>query len=115
FDRMASFWAPDIEIRASLGRVLRGRAEYRTAMSADTALIYRREPDLVDVASNAKWPLAFETGAWSGRRSASSAPIIRGRYAAQWIKIEGRWLIRSEVFVALRCSPPACSWPVAAP
>jgi ketosteroid isomerase-like protein len=107
FDRMASFWAPDVEIRASLGRVLRGRDEYRTALSADTALIYRRGPDLVDVASNEKWPLAFESGSWSGRRSANSAPIIRGRYAAQWIRMNGRWLIRSEVFVMNEVIEPA--------
>jgi hypothetical protein len=38
------------------------------------------------------------------------SPSHRGRYAAQWVKRQGRWLIRSEVFVALTCSGIGCSY-----
>jgi hypothetical protein len=34
--------------------------------------------------------------------------VIGGRYSAQWVKRDGRWLIRSEVFVALTCAGAGC-------
>jgi len=41
--------------------------------------------------------------------------VIGGRYAAQWHRISGRWLIRSEVFVALTCSGDPCRWLIQSP
>jgi hypothetical protein len=35
--------------------------------------------------------------------------VIGGRYSAQWVKRGGRWLIRSEVFVALTCDGAGCA------
>jgi hypothetical protein len=95
--------------------VIQGRASYRTVMGADSATVYRREPDRVDVSDNERWPLAFESGTWTGRDPRNGQPLIRGRYAAQWIKRGGQWLIRSEVFVALGCSGAGCSRPLAVP
>ncbi len=112
-DRAASFWTEDVVIRSGLGRVVQGRANYRAAMAADSATVFRREPDRVDVSGNERWPLAFESGTWIGRGTRDGQPLIRGRYAAQWIKRDGRWLIRAEVFVALGCSGEACSRPLA--
>ena len=60
---------------------------------------------------SAKWPLAYERGTWTGHLGTSTGPmVIRGRYGAQWVKREGRWLIRSEVFVALECGGVGCSY-----
>lgn len=112
-DRAASFWTDDVVIRSGLGRVIQGRATYRSTLGADSATSYRREPDRVDVSENDRWPLAFESGTWAGRDAKSNKPVIRGRYAAQWIKRDGRWLIRSEVFVALGCTGSGCSRPLA--
>jgi len=112
-DRVASFWTDDVVIRSALGRVIQGRATYRATLGADTATVYQREPDRVDVSDNERWPLAFESGTWTGRSPKGGQPLIRGRYAAQWIKRDGRWLIRSEVFVALGCSGQGCSRPLA--
>ena len=114
-DGAASYWAPDIVVTTGLSRVLRGREEYHAAFAADSVLLYRREPERIYVAQNGTWPLAFETGSWTGRVAAGAPPLIRGRYSAQWQKVEGQWRIRSEVFVALGCSPPACDWPVSYP
>jgi len=111
-DRAASFWTDDVVIRSGLGRVIQGRDVYRATLGADTATVYNREPDRVDVSDNERWPLAFESGTWTGK-SRRGQPLIRGRYAAQWIKRDGRWLIRSEVFVALSCSGAGCSRPLA--
>ena len=112
-DRAASFWTDDVVIRSGLGRVIQGRATYRSTLGADSATVYRREPDRVDVSDNARWPLAYESGTWTGRDARDNTPLIRGRYAAQWIKRDGRWLIRSEVFVALGCAGSGCSRPLA--
>src|SRR5690349_10955037 len=66
-DRVASFWTEDVVIRSALGRVIQGRATYRSTLGADTATVYRREPDRVDVSDNERWPLAFESGTWTGK------------------------------------------------
>jgi ketosteroid isomerase-like protein len=110
-ERAATYWTEDVTVTAGLGRVLKGRAEYRGALEADTASIYERVPDRVEVSSNANWPLAFETGTWTSRPTAGGAPTVRGQYAAQWVRGGERWLIRSEVFVALACSGAACDRP----
>jgi uncharacterized protein (TIGR02246 family) len=112
-DRAASFWTDDVVIRSALGRVIQGRANYRSVMSADSVTVYRRDPERVDVSGNDRWPLAFESGTWTGRGARDGRPLLRGRYAAQWVKRDGRWLIRAEVFVALGCSGTGCSRPLA--
>jgi ketosteroid isomerase-like protein len=108
-ERAASFWTDDVVIRSGLGLVVQGRANYREVMASDSVTVYRREPDRVDVSDNERWPLAFESGTWTGRSARDGKPLIRGRYAAQWIKRDGRWLIRGEVFVALGCAGTGCS------
>jgi ketosteroid isomerase-like protein len=109
FDRVASFWIEDVQITAGLGFTLHGRDAYRRAFASDSMMVYRREPENVQV--NSHWPLAWETGSWTGRRVGQSGPaLLAGRYSAQWVKQNGRWLIRSELFVALDCSGVACAW-----
>jgi ketosteroid isomerase-like protein len=108
-DRVASFWIENVQITAGLGFTLHGRDAYRRAFAADSMMVYRREPDNVQV--NSHWPLAWETGSWTGRRVGQSGPaLLAGHYSAQWVKQNGRWLIRSELFVALDCSGVACAW-----
>ena len=113
FDRAASFWTEDVVIRSGLGLIIQGRANYRSAFVADTTTVFRREPDRVDVSDNERWPLAFESGTWTGHAAADGRPLVRGRYAAQWIKRDRRWLIRAEVFVALGCAGSGCTRPLA--
>ena len=74
---------------------------------AASRLVYQRLTE--DVTVSAKWPLAFETGRWEGRLGTPGGPVvIAGRFSAQWVKRDGQWLIRSEVFVALTCSGAGC-------
>jgi ketosteroid isomerase-like protein len=115
FDRAATFWTDDIVIRSGLGRVIQSKTAYKNAFASDSDLVYNRETDRVDVSNNEKWPLAFESGIWTARVNGSGPPILRGRYAAQWIKRNGKWLIRSEVFVALTCSGKGCSRQIITP
>ena len=109
-DRVASVWYEDIHVTAGLGLAFHGRDFYRQAFVLDSAITYRRDPESIVVSSH--WPLALESGTWTGRwHGPSGAPAISGRYSAQWVKIQGHWLIRSELFVALDCAGQACLWP----
>jgi len=110
-DSAASFWVNDVVITAGLGRVLRGKDAYRQAFALDSGMVYVRTPAHIDVAT--PWLSAWEEGEWVGRQGPSGPIVIRGRYAAQWHRVGTRWLIRSEVFVALACSGAACRWPLA--
>ena len=110
-DRAASFWTDDVTVRRALGQPLSGREAARKALEPPAApaspLVYQRLTKEVDV--SAKWPLAFESGIWEGHQRTLAGPvIIGGRYSAQWVKRGDRWLIRSEVFVALNCSGAGC-------
>ncbi len=107
FDAVASFWAEDITVRRAMGQSVSGIAEALAALTPgnDAPLVYQREAVSIEV--SAYWPFAFEEGRWSGHHgNVKATPVISGRYAAQWVKQDGRWLIRSEVFVALDRTEP---------
>jgi ketosteroid isomerase-like protein len=113
FDAAALFWTEDVTIRRALGHAVNGRSEYQamllSAGSAPNPLIYQRAAVTVEVSH--RWPLAYEEGRWSGHiGDVDGPPVMAGRYAAQWVKRNGRWLIRSEVFVALTCDGDGCSY-----
>ena len=110
-DRAAGFWTEDVTVRRALGQPVAGRAAARQALEPPappaSRLIYQRLTKDVEVSGT--WPLAFETGTWEGHLGTiAGAIVIGGRYSAQWVKRDGRWLIRSEVFVALTCSGVGC-------
>ena len=109
----ASFWTEDVTLRRGLGASIIGKDAYRALLDPspnENGLIYVREPDLIDISPH--WPLGFESGRWTARRGSLDGPIaITGRYSAQWVKRDGYWLIRSEVFVALMCTDLTSSWP----
>jgi len=110
-DLVASFWTEDVTVRRALGERLSGRAAAQEALQPTgppaSRIVYQRLTREIDVSPH--WPLAFETGTWQGHQGSVTGPTtIGGRYSAQWVKRGGRWLIRSEVFVALTCSGAGC-------
>lgn len=111
---VAGFWTQDVVVVTGLGGTLQGRAAYRAAFAADPGTVFRRIPSVIEV--SAHWLLAWEEGTWTGHRGADTAqPEISGRYSAQWVKLRGTWLIRSELFVALQGSAEARRFQVAPP
>jgi ketosteroid isomerase-like protein len=112
-DTVAKYWDPAITIRRALGHPVEGAQAARKLLepsgnqNAATAIVYQREATSVTVSSN--WPLAYEEGKWSGHvGSVNATPIFSGKYAAQWVKRDGVWLIRAEVFVAIDCADAGC-------
>ena len=113
-DRVATYWTSDVTIRRALGQPVTGAEAARKVLepsnSTAAPVIYQRESTTVEVSPN--WPLAYEEGRWSGHIGSVNTPaVIAGRYSAQWVKRNGQWLIRSEVFVALTCSEAGCKYP----
>ena len=113
YDRAALWWTDDVSLRRGLGQAVAGKAAYRALLTPagnrDSAVVYVREP--TDVETSATWPLAFETGVWTGHLGAATGlVVIGGKYSAQWVKRDGKWLIRGEVFVALTCSGIGCRY-----
>ena len=107
----ATWWTEDVTIRRGLGAEVRGIDAYKAILErapvSDTALVYWRTT--TDVSVSPTWPLAFETGTWTARAGGKGVSLITGRYSAQWVKRQEKWLIRSEVFVALACSGKGCA------
>lgn len=108
-ETVAKYWTTDITIRRALGHAVDGiEAARKVIVSAPNGtprVIYQREP--VDVEVSPIWPLAYEQGRWTAHLvDAATAPIMTGRYSAQWVSRGGIWLIRSEVFVALSGAGP---------
>jgi ketosteroid isomerase-like protein len=112
-DRVATFWTDDVTVRRALGAAVDGKQAARQALvppATGTHLVYQRL--MRDIEVSAQWPLAFETGQWEGHQDSAAGPVvIGGRYSAQWVKRNGQWLIRSEVFVALTCRGAGCESP----
>ncbi len=116
-EQVASYWTRDVTIRRALGQSVEGAAAARKifepAGAAAAHLVYQREAVEIEVSGN--WPLAYEAGVWTGHLGTiAGQAVIGGRYSAQWIKRDGRWLIRAEIFVALNCAGSGCDW-LAAP
>ncbi len=109
-DGIARYWTEDVDIRRGLGGFVQGKQAYRQLFADDPHNLFVRTPLTIDVSD--AWPLAFESGEWAWHEGSPTAPVIvSGRYSAQWVKRDGRWLIRGEVFTALRCEGVGCTKP----
>ena len=103
---IAQFWMEDIHITTSTSAQAAGRTPNADRMAQqfqrrpDT--IYVRTPATIEVFND--WAVASERGEWVGRWTEPDGKVeIRGTYLAQWRKIDGRWLIQSELYVPTGC------------
>ena len=99
-ERIAAGWTDDVIIQRGFGLQAVGKIAYLQLFRDDgrkPAMIYQRIPDTIEVSPD--WPLAFESGHWEG--SVNGRVLVSGKYSAQWVKRDVRWLIRGEVYVAL--------------
>lgn len=108
---IVSFLDDDYQITTSLGEMFRGRdSEAETwadLFASREELIYVRSPETVRISE--AYPLAAESGNWTGSWSTANGTVrTGGSYAAMWRRVDGEWKVRSELFVALFCEGTDC-------
>lgn len=115
-DVIAQYWEPGVRATAGTGSFVTGRDEYREAFEEEYQdlddLVYSRIPGAIELSSvevdNAE-RLASESGTWTGSWTSKEGQTqMYGVYSALWRKRNGRWRIRSELFVALSCTGVDC-------
>ncbi len=115
-DAIARFWERSVRSTAGTGVFVTGRDEYRRAFRDEFRnledVLYSRIPEFIELSSvgvsNAD-KLASESGTWTRTWTSSEGQTeIYGVYDAMWRKRNGRWRIRSELFVALSCTGVDC-------
>jgi ketosteroid isomerase-like protein len=107
---IAQAWMDDVHVTSSTSAQTSGRAANQERMAqqfarrADT--IYVRTPVTIEVF--APWAVASERGEWiGGWTEPDGAMEIGGTYLVQWRKIDGRWMIQSELYVPTHCKGSA--------
>ena len=107
---LASVWTTDYHVVTSRNSELPGRIANRDRFakefSARPDVIYIRTPENIQVFE--AWGMASETGHWTGRWTESENGLeeqvaLKGTYFAKWHRIDGKWMIRAEIFVPLHC------------
>lgn len=91
-----------VQITTGNGTMIWGKEMLRQYIGSlpDAGMYWVRTPDEIDV--NVELGLGWESGTWKGFRPEESAePVTGGKYAAQWIRQNGMWKIKSELFVTL--------------
>ncbi len=109
--KVVAFLDDDARLTISSGRFVEGREAQERAYAEQFArfpdVVYVRTPISVEISRAS--PLASERGTWVGRWTAERGPIeMSGEYMAMWRKTDGRWRIRSELFVLLDCAGEGC-------
>ena len=107
---IVSFHDDEYQVTTSLGQLEQGRddtAAWEQLIASRANVLYVRTPEIIEVSKD--YPLAAETGTWLGTWSSADGPVrTGGRYAAMWRKADGKWKVRSELFVALYCEGMQC-------
>ncbi len=99
-----SFFADDLSITSGNGSVVLGKDSLENYLTR----VFEEDEDLYfvrttqRVAINDTGDRAWEDGKWVGLRPQTAGwENIGGQYAAMWVKEEGIWKIKSELFVSL--------------
>lgn len=103
---IAQTWMEDVHVTPSTSAQTEGRGANRDRMAEQ----FKRRPDTVYVRTPltidvyAPWAVASERGEWTGRWTEPDGSMeIGGTYLVQWRKIDGVWLIQSELYVPTHC------------
>ncbi len=104
---LASIWTLDYHVISSRNVELAGRMANRDRLQGEFIskpdILYVRTPSVINV--NGGWNMASESGEWVGHWTEEGQLItLAGKYFAKWHKVDGRWMIRAEIFVPLKCS-----------
>ena len=107
---IAQGWMEDVHVTSSTSAQTSGRSANQERMAQQFArrpdTIYVRTPVAIEVFS--PWAVASERGEWTGRWTEPDGVMeIGGTYLVQWRRIDGRWLIQSELYVPTQCKGSA--------
>jgi len=99
-DGIAKYWLDDFVQIIGRGVYQTGKdsivASWKALFKSDPKVSYVRNPGEIIVSGNDT--LAWEQGKWVGIHSYSKG----GNYAAMWIKRNGIWMLKAELYVSLK-------------
>jgi ketosteroid isomerase-like protein len=99
-DGIAKFWLDDFVQVIGRGVYQTGKdsiiASWKALFNSNSQIAYTRNPEEIIISDNDT--LAWERGEWIGIHSYSKG----GNYAAMWIKRNGSWMLKAELFVSLK-------------
>lgn len=103
---IAAVWMDNVHVTPSSSALADGKQANQDRMAQQFArrpdTIYVRTPSKIDVF--APWLVASEQGTWIGKWTEEDGRLeIGGTYLVQWRKIDGRWLVQSELYVPTHC------------
>ncbi len=101
-EKILSFLTDDVLITAGNGALIVGKESLREYLlkAGESKTYFVRSPS--DIKVNETRGLAWETGTWKGYDpEKSNDPIVSGNYSAMWTNQDGKWLIKSQLFVTL--------------
>jgi ketosteroid isomerase-like protein len=101
---MGKYWTDDITAISSRNSEFQGRKFYQMgfAREFEAGRIFVRKPKRIEVFE--PWRMASEEGNWYGEWEDRDGHVkLSGNYFAKWHKVDGKWLIRTEIFVPTNC------------
>lgn len=103
---IADQWMENFLIITSRGNQVEGkelnRKLFANEFKTKQGVNYVRTPKSVEVME--EWDVASETGTWEGTWIDDGGSVeIGGTYYAKWHKVDGKWLIRVEIFTPAKC------------
>ena len=99
-DGITKYWLDDFVQVIGRGTYQTGKdsitASLKNLFDSNPQVAYVRKPDEIVISDNDT--MAWESGKWIGINSYSKG----GNYAAMWIKRDGNWMLKAELFVSLK-------------
>ncbi len=104
----ARYWLPAVSTTGGDGSLWVGRDKnimgFAGIFKGDSFVSGHRTPDKIEVATGGPKEAA-ETGVWEWRERVKSQVLTYGgRYLVMWQLVNGKWLIRSELYVTTSCT-----------
>lgn len=105
---LSKYWLREAQSVFAGGEVKVGRSEilarYTAIFQGGNFISGLRTPERIEVATGGLLEAA-ESGHWEWRMRQSGQELFyRGRYLAMWRKVDGRWLLCSDLYVTTACS-----------
>jgi len=99
---IAQFWLDDFMQVIGRGSYETGKenisASWKALFNSNTQVIYVRIPNEIIISDNDT--MAWESGKWTGIYTYSKG----GNYSAMWIKRNGNWMLKAELYVSLKAN-----------